>query len=94
MVGGGGSKNRTITENQGDNMTTTCKTFYDLERAALDAHRAGTTWGVFWPTVAGDVQRLPSDGQRRAYQHLMHLWASGDASGMEPPGTDPREHAQ
>jgi hypothetical protein len=75
-------------------MATASKTWGELESAAIEAHTAGTSWSRFWLDVAGDVAALhPHDREqfRRAYQRLMHLWATGDSAGQEPPGSAPWE---
>jgi hypothetical protein len=69
-------------------------TLAELEVRALEAHRRGVAWGTFWPTVAADARKLAErspKAYRPIYGHLLALWASGDADGMEPPGSAPWE---
>jgi hypothetical protein len=69
-------------------------TLVDLESKAIEAHRLGTPWGTFWPTVAVKARKLaersPNAG-RTIYGHLLALVVSGDTAGMEPPGSEPWE---
>ena len=75
-------------------MSTAKPTFAALEKLALQAHSSGQSWLKFWSTVAPDVDRLAGislQARQRAYDHLLHLWATGDESGAEPPNSDPWE---
>ena len=77
-----------------DSTTPTTRTWADLQRSAIQAHQASTRWLIFWMDVAPDVAVLHPhnrDQFRKAYQRLMHLWATGDAAGQEPPGSAPWE---
>ena len=58
-----------------------------LERAALDAHRHGIGWTDFWQRHGVAVREAePFNRQRyhRLVRHLLHLLASGEASGEHP----------
>lgn len=55
-----------------------------LERLAIEAHEAGTTWVEFWPTVAGAVAASgPNDyfARGRLVHRLVGLVAAGDLDG-------------
>ena len=56
-----------------------------LERRATKAHRDGTGWLIFWPTIALAVQKAIPYDQRafgRLRSKLMHLVLSGERSGQ------------
>jgi hypothetical protein len=58
-----------------------------IERAALDAHRAGDTWTMFWEQHGAEVCAAePQDRQRfaRLVRRLLSLVTSGNSSSMEP----------
>ena len=72
-------------------MNGTTRKWADLATLALAAHRDGTPWGQFWPTVAGDCRRLQSacpESHRSLYGRLLALVTSGDEEGTEPPGVE------
>jgi hypothetical protein len=76
--------------------TTTRRTFRDLERLALQSHTAGASWASLWAIIAADVRALEPIHRgrfRKLVERLLHLWASGDESGAEPPNSDPWELA-
>jgi hypothetical protein len=61
----------------------------DLERAALDAHRRGLTWGQYWPTVAqhaGQLEPHSTRKYRRLVDRLVGLVVAGDTDGAQPAG--------
>ena len=61
-----------------------------LEARALEAHRDGTNWCQFWPTVAADARKLAErspNAARPIYGNLLAIVVSGDTDGMEPPGS-------
>jgi len=65
-----------------------------LERAAINAHRQGTTWRAFWREHVEDIRRAePYDSQKyhRLVKRLLALVTSGDTDGMHPVGTPPWE---
>jgi hypothetical protein len=71
-------------------MITTYRTFADLERLALRAHTAGTSWGSLWSIIAADVRELEPIHRgrfRKLVERLLHLWATGEESGAGPPGS-------
>jgi hypothetical protein len=60
-----------------------------LESAALEAHRAGTTWSTWWPTIAAELVQLELLDDRaysRLVRRLLAIVASGDTDGMQPVG--------
>lgn len=60
-----------------------------LERAAIDAHRAGIGWSAFWDRHGEAIRQVvPYDRRRRRrlVNRLLHLLVSGDPSGQKPAG--------
>ena len=60
-----------------------------LERAAIDAYRAGQAWADFWQEWGARLlQAEPYDRGRfrRLVNRLLALVTSGDTDGMEPAG--------
>jgi len=58
-----------------------------LECAAIQAHRAGLSWGDFWTANADAIRQAePHNRQRfqRLVRRLLALVASGDCDGQEP----------
>ena len=58
-----------------------------LERAAVAAHQAGTTWGTFWRQYGPHVIALEPHDRRRFHrlrQRLLGLVVSGDVDGSLP----------
>ena len=61
----------------------------ELERAARDAHQAGTTWQDFWEAHGHHVRTLEPWHRGRFHalvQRLLGLLVSGDCDGQQPVG--------
>jgi uncharacterized Ntn-hydrolase superfamily protein len=67
-------------------------TLADLINRAVAGHRRGERWSTFWPQVAKHVEVM-ADGdpekRQRLAERLLAALASGELSGIEPPGSEP-----
>lgn len=62
-----------------------------LERRAVEVHRRGEQWAVFWEQHGDDVRAVEPYNRgrfRRLVDRLLALVCSGDCDGVEPIGDD------
>lgn len=62
-----------------------------LERRAVEAHRRGESWAIFWGRHGDDVRAVEPYNRgrfRRLVDRLLALVVSGDTDGQQPIGDD------